>query len=128
MGCYGIGLGRIIACLIENNVIKENGVIKGFVLPENVAPYKLQIIYSDNNKDEAFSLYNYLLENGIQTIIDDRDNLSIGNRIKDTFVLGTPNIIVLGNKFDGKNYEIESIKTGDIKKVSKEEIINLLKK
>ena len=128
MGCYGIGLGRIIACLIENNVIKENGVIKGFVLPENVAPYKLQIIYSDNNKDEAFSLYNYLLENGIKTIIDDRDNLSIGNRIKDTFVLGTPNIVVLGNKFDGKNYEIESIKTGDIKKVSKEEIINLLKK
>ena len=33
MGCYGIGLGRIIACLIENNVIKENDKIKGFALP-----------------------------------------------------------------------------------------------
>ena len=44
MGCYGIGLGRIIACLIENNVIYEDGKLKGFILPFNVAPYKVQII------------------------------------------------------------------------------------
>lgn len=38
MGCYGIGLGKIIACLIENNIIKNNDQIKGFSLPFNVAP------------------------------------------------------------------------------------------
>ena len=45
MGCYGIGLGRIIACLIENNVIKIENKVKGYVLPYNIAPYKVQIIY-----------------------------------------------------------------------------------
>ena len=83
MGCYGIGLGRIIACLIENNVIKENDKIKGFALPYDIAPYKVQIIYNENNKEEGEKLYNYLLQNNINAIIDDRENLNIGNRIND---------------------------------------------
>lgn len=112
MGCYGIGLGRIIACLIENNVIKENGKIKGFVLPFNIAPYKVQIIYSKNNKEEGERLYSYLLQNNVNVIIDDRENLTIGNRINDVYVLGTPKMVVLGNKFDGVNYEVEDVKTG----------------
>ena len=63
MGCYGIGLGRIIACLIENNIIKVEDKIKGFSLPYNIAPYKLQIIFNENNKENAEELYKYLLEN-----------------------------------------------------------------
>ncbi len=113
MGCYGIGLGRIIACLIENNVIKKDEQIKGFVLPYDIAPYKVQIIYNENNKEEAEKLYNYLLENNIPSIIDDRDNLTIGNRINDVYVLGTPKMIILGNKFDGINYEIEDTKNNE---------------
>ena len=113
MGCYGIGLGRIIACLIENNVIKKDEQIKGFALPYDIAPYKVQIIYNENNKEEAEKLYNYLLENNIPSIIDDRDNLTIGNRINDVYVLGTPKMIILGNKFDGINYEIEDTKTNE---------------
>jgi prolyl-tRNA synthetase len=113
MGCYGIGLGRIIACLIENNVIRIDDKVKGFSLPYNIAPYKVQIIYNENNKEEAEKLYNYLLENNIPSIIDDRDNLTIGNRINDVYVLGTPKMIILGNKFDGINYEIEDTKTNE---------------
>ena len=113
MGCYGIGLGRIIACLIENNVIKKDEQIKGFALPYDIAPYKVQIIYNENNKEEAEKLYNYLLKNNIPSIIDDRDNLTIGNRINDVYVLGTPKMIILGNKFDGINYEIEDTKTNE---------------
>jgi len=127
MGCYGIGLGRIIACLIENNVIKENNKIKGFALPYNIAPYKVQIIYNRNNKDKAEKLYNYLLKNNVNAIIDDRENLSIGNRINDIYVLGTPKLIVLGNKFDGINYEIEDIKTKEREFVKLENILNVLK-
>ena len=127
MGCYGIGLGRIIACLIENNVIKNNDKIKGFALPYNIAPYKVQIIYNENNQENAEKLYNYLLDNNINAIIDDREDLSLGNRINDTFVLGTPKLIVLGNKFDGKTYEIEDIKTNEKQTTTYEEIINILK-
>lgn len=124
MGCYGIGLGRIIACLIENNVIKENGKIKGFSLPYDMAPYKVQIIYNETNKEYAEQLYNTLSENNISSIIDDREGLTIGNRINDVYVLGTPKMIILGNKFDGVNYEIEDTKTGEIKSINLDNIIS----
>ena len=126
MGCYGIGLGRIIACLIENNVIREKNKVRGFVLPYNIAPYKVQIIYNENHKKTAEKLYNYLTQNNISTIIDDRENLTIGNKIKDVYVLGTPKMIVLGNKFDGNNYEIEDVKTSSIKLASLDNIANIL--
>ena len=126
MGCYGIGLGRIIACLIENNVIRDNGKLKGFVLPYDIAPYKVQIIYNENNKEAGEKLYNYLLEHNISAIIDDRDNLTIGNRINDVYVLGTPKMIILGNKFDGVKYEIEDVRTNTKEYAELDDIINKL--
>ena len=127
MGCYGIGLGRIIACLIENSIVKENDKLKGFTLPYDIAPYKVQIIYNENNQDSALKLYEYLNKNNIKTVIDDRENLSIGNRINDVYVLGTPKIIILGNKFDGENYEIEDAKTHEIKSAKLDNILDALK-
>jgi len=127
MGCYGIGLGRIIATIIENNVIKENDEIKGFSLPLEIAPYKAQIIYKEDNKEIANNLYNELLKNSVNVIIDDRENLSIGARIKDVYVLGTPYIIVLGNNIKENSYEVENTKTGEKEYLNTNEIINLLK-
>ena len=124
MGCYGIGLGRIIATIIENNVLIKDEKIKGFVIPYNIAPYKVHIVYSEQNKDNAIELYERLLENNIQCIIDDRDNLILGNKINDVALLGTPKLIVLGNKYDNINYEIEDLKTGEKDIVKKENIIN----
>lgn len=112
MGCYGIGLGRILATIIENNLVYKNEKIKGFVIPYEIAPYKVHIIYSENNKNVAENLYDVLSSHGISAIIDDRENLSLGNRINDVSLLGTPKLIVLGNKFDGKNIEIEDIQLG----------------
>ena len=127
MGCYGIGLGRIAACILENNVIKTEKGLKGFYIPYNVAPYKVQIIYNDKNKDEAEKIYKFLTEKNISTIIDDRENLSIGNKINDVYVLGTPKMIILGNKFDGTSYEIEDTKSGEKNIVNINNIINFLK-
>ncbi len=128
MGCYGIGLGRIIACIIENSVIKDGNTVKGFVLPYNIAPYKVQIIYNEKNKEEAEELYHYLNDNNVSAIIDDRDNLTIGNRINDAYVLGTPKLIVLGNKYDSENYEIEDLKTNNKDLINKQDILDYLKK
>ena len=127
MGCYGIGIGRIIACILENNVIKNEKEIKGFSIPYNIAPYKVQIIYNENNKEKAEKLYEYLLNNNINVIIDDRDDLNLGNRINDVYVLGTPKMIILGNKFDGINYEIEDTKTNEKMLVNFENILDELK-
>lgn len=126
MGCYGIGLGRIIACLIENNVISDNDKLKGFALPYDIAPYKIQIIYNEDNKEEAEKLYKYLNDNNVKAIIDDRENLNIGNRINDVYVLGTPKMIILGKKFDGSTYEIEDTKTNEITSTNKNDILNVL--
>ena len=128
MGCYGIGLGRIIACLIENNVIREEGKLKGFSLPLNVAPYKVQIIYKDDKKEKAEEVYNSLLNLGIPAIIDDRNGYSLGNKIKDVYALGTPYIAVFGNNAEGECFEIESTKTGEKLEVNLEQLVSILKK
>ena len=128
MGCYGIGLGRIIATIIENNIIKDNDKIKGFSLPLNVAPYKMQIIYKETKENVAFDLYNYFNERKINTIIDDREGYSIGSRIKDAYILGTPYVIIIGDKFDGINYEIEETKTGNKFTLTKEQIIEFIER
>ena len=128
MGCYGIGLGRIIACIIENNIVKTDDKIKGFALPYTIAPYKVQIIYNENNKDNAEKLYNELTRNNIPAIIDDREGLTIGNRINDVYVLGTPKMIILGNKFDNISYEIENTKDNNKEKNKIEDIIEYFRK
>ena len=124
MGCYGIGLGRIIATSIENNIIAKNNQVKGFSIPLSIAPYKLQIIYKDAQKNKAFGLYNKLQTMGIDCILDDRDNYSIGNRINDTYVLGTPYFTIIGDKFDDINIEIEETLTGNKERVNIDDVNN----
>lgn len=127
MGCYGIGLGRIIATIIENNVIMNEDKINGFVLPYNIAPYKMQIIYKEDKKDIAEELYLKLKENGIDAILDDRADFSLGNKIQDVYTLGTPFFTVIGNKFDGTSFEIENSKTKEKFNVNKDNIMEFFK-
>lgn len=128
MGCYGIGLGRIIACLIENNLLYENDKLKGFALPYSIAPYKVQIIYQTDYQLQAEKLYQQLEEHHISAILDDRKDLGIGNRIKDVYVLGTPKMIVIGKKFDGIHYSVEDTKTGIVDSVNISDIIDYFEK
>ena len=131
MGCYGIGVSRTVATLYESCVINDkNGTPCGFALPKNIAPYKLQIIpkIEDEKKIElAEKIYNTLKENGIDSILDDRENLSIGAKIKDAKVLGTPYILVLGDKMDGDALEVEDIKTGEKTTLDLDGLIKFLK-
>lgn len=127
MGCYGIGLGRIIATILEDNIIYKDDKVKGFSIPYNIAPYKLHIIYNENNEAIAHKIYNKLLDNNIPVIIDDRSDLSLGSRINDVYLLGTPKFIVIGNKFDGTNLEIENTKDGSKESVSLENIVSYFK-
>ena len=130
MGCYGIGVSRTVATLYEACVINDkNGTPCGFALPKNIAPYKLQIIpkIEDTQKVElAEKIYNTLKENGIDSILDDRENLSIGAKIKDAKVLGTPYVLVLGDKMEGETLEVEDIKTGEKTQMNLEEVIKFL--
>lgn len=127
MGCYGMGLGRIIAVILENNILKDDKGIKGFSIPVNIAPYKIQIVYKDDKKEIAEKIYNNLNENQLKAIIDDRDGYSLGNKIKDAYILGTPYIAILGNKCENGMAEIEETATGNKYEVKFDEIGEFLR-
>ena len=132
MGCYGIGISRTVATIYEESVLKdENGKVQGFILPESVAPYKLQIIPKIDNEEkvkEANELYNKLSEKGIGVIIDDRNISSIGVKIKDCKVLGTPYMAVLGDKVETGKVELENVRTGVKEVITVEELIKKFSK
>lgn len=116
MGCYGIGVSRTLAALYEQCVIKdEKWGACGFVLPTSVAPYMLQIIPKVED-EEKMKMAQTIIDQFDYTetvILDDRENISIGAKIKDAKILGTPYIVVIGDKTENKNVVIENVKTGE---------------
>ena len=92
MGCYGIGVSRTLAALYEHCLINdEKWGPCGFVLPESVAPFKIQIVPKMENAEKvelATKLYEQLKARNIGAIIDDRENITIGAKMKDCKVLG----------------------------------------
>lgn len=131
MGCYGIGVSRTVAALYEQCVINdEKWGPCGFVLPKSVAPYLLQIIPKIEDAEKvqiANKLYNRLQEIGINVILDDRENLTIGTKIKDSKVLGTPYLVVIGDKTEGEDLIIENNLTGEKIKAKLNEVEKILK-
>lgn len=129
MGCYGIGVSRTVATIYEASVVNgKDGKPCGFVLPESVAPYKIQIIPKMENEEKmkfAEEIYNIMKEQNVECILDDREKISIGAKIKDCKVLGTPYMIVLGDKSAEDEIEIENVKTGEVKKVTLSELKNM---
>ena len=127
MGCYGIGVSRMVATIYEMSLIRnEKGEIEGISLPYNIAPFKVQIIakMDDAEKvEEANKLYQELKKIGIEAILDDRDNINFGARIKDAKVLGTPYIAIFGGKVEKGSVELEETKTGKSEVIKIEELI-----
>ena len=131
MGCYGIGVSRTLAALYEQCLINdEKWGPCGFVLPESVAPYKVQIVPKMENAEKvelATKLYETLKEKNIGAIIDDRENITIGAKMKDCKVLGTPYLVVIGDKQEGKNIELENMKTGEKEILTIKQLLEKLK-
>lgn len=122
MGCYGIGVSRTLAALCEQNCDGD-----GLIWPENIAPYQLTIIYTHKKKSNAFELYNYLQSNGIKVVIDDRDSLRIGAKIKDWKLFGIPYMLVVGDKSNNDYFELEKRIDGSKEVVSKDNLIDFFK-
>ncbi|HPS19866.1 MAG TPA: proline--tRNA ligase [Candidatus Omnitrophota bacterium] len=107
MGCYGIGVNRILASLIEVSN-DENGI----VWPLSLAPFEVVVIpVNKDDKDviaEADNIYQSLLNDGLDVVIDDRDYKSPGVKFKDADLIGFPFQIVVGKKnLDNGNVEIK---------------------
>ncbi|MBP7344667.1 MAG: proline--tRNA ligase [Clostridia bacterium] len=100
MGCYGIGLGRTLAAVIE-----QYNDEKGIIWPMEVAPYKVYILPTLVNDsliyDMAVRMHNELMAKGIDVILDDRDERP-GVKFNDADLLGIPLRVTVGrNAKDG---------------------------
>ena len=125
MGSYGIGIGRTMAAIVE-----QNHDDKGIIWPENIAPYKA-IILVMSTKDEtqmklANDLYDKLNAAGIETMLDDR-NERPGVKFNDAELIGIPYRITVGKGAPDNIVEFKPRTAETAENISADEIINKLK-
>lgn len=116
MGCYGIGVGRLMACIIESNHDEY-----GPIWPISVAPWQVHICVLKSKKEDmnviGFDIYNKL-KNKYEVIMDDR-NIGPGAQFADADLLGIPVRIVIGER-NIQNGEVEiTTRNKSIKKLVK---------
>lgn len=121
MGCYGIGVNRIMAVAIELHNDE-----KGIIWPLAIAPFQILIIpinYKEANiKKTADNIYEELSGSGVEVLLDDRDE-SAGIKFNDAELIGIPFSIVIGDKGLKKGVvEIKMRETGKALEVKKEEL------
>jgi len=126
MGCYGIGVSRIIAAAIE-----QNHDDKGIVWPASIAPFKIVIIEIDGHKNEsarlyACGLYEKLSAKGIEVVLDDR-NSKLGNKLNDWELIGVPNIVIVGkSEAESKSLTFKKRGQDDKSSLSIEDLIKIV--
>ncbi|MDZ7586698.1 MAG: proline--tRNA ligase [Patescibacteria group bacterium] len=94
MGCYGIGLGRTMATIVE----KFNDD-KGIIWPSSVTPYTVHLI---NLQTDGEKIYQKLLAAGVEVLWDDRENVSAGVKFADADLIGIPVRLVVSEKTKDK--------------------------
>lgn len=97
MGCYGIGVSRVMGVIVE----KFNDE-RGIIWPESVAPFKVHLVALDINDAEiqkdAEKLYKLLQVEGIEVLYDDRENVSAGQKFADSDLIGIPYRVVVSKR------------------------------
>ena len=125
MGCYGIGVGRSVAAAIE-----QNHDDKGIIWPASLAPFEVVVIpigKDDQIKDEAERLYQELLTQGIDVLLDDRPG-SPGVKFKDAELMGIPIQCIVGRTFTSQGkYECVTRHDNEKNEVDASSISNWLK-
>ena len=127
MGCYGIGVTRVLASAIEQNNDKD-----GIIWPASIAPYDVYLCFigkTAETKALAEELNTEIKKAGFETLFDDRQ-LGPGQMFKDADLIGLPIRVVLGERDYQATGEIEVKirKNGETLKVKKEELIPTLQK
>ncbi|MBR1984840.1 MAG: proline--tRNA ligase, partial [Clostridia bacterium] len=123
MGCYGIGLERAVVAIVDKYHDE-----KGLTLPVHLAPFKVDLIYNDKYADIAENVYSELMSNDIETLIDDRKNVTFGVKFKDAELLGIPYKVIIGKNYENNGQvEVESRVGGEKFAVKLEELVSTIK-
>jgi prolyl-tRNA synthetase len=126
MGCYGIGVSRIVAAAIE-----QNHDSRGIVWPAAIAPFQVVVLALNSKKSaqvrsSAESLYANLMSAEIDVLLDDRDNRP-GVMFADADLLGIPHQIVVGERGLEKGIvEYRDRKTGDSREIALDELVQFI--
>jgi prolyl-tRNA synthetase len=127
MGCYGIGVSRVIAAIIE-----KNNDPKGIIWPKEVAPFQIEIVSLHSSKEDetyklAFQYHDDLSQQGIDVLWDDRDETP-GRKFNDADLIGIPLRVTVGKKSltEGK-VELKSRLSGEVTMVEKNGLVDKVK-
>ncbi len=126
MGCYGIGVGRILASVVE-----QNNDDHGLILPMNIAPYNVAIVLINVNDEEqnkyANELHDRLETLGIEVLLDDRDERA-GVKFNDMDLIGIPLRITIGKKFTDGYVEVKNRRSGESEDISINDLVDYISK
>ncbi len=122
MGCYGIGLQRLMGTIAE---LRNDEA--GMIWPESVAPFQVHLISLDKNK-EAGELYEKLVGEGVEVLFDDREDVGAGEKFVEADLIGCPIRVVVSEKtLKEKGVEIKKRSEEKTEIVSKEELMERLR-
>ena len=125
MGCYGIGVSRTLASAIE-----QNNDEFGIIWPTALAPYIVDVIPANVKNEEqvkvAEEIYEALLNDGIDSMIDDRDERP-GFKFKDADLIGFPFKVVSGKRAGEGIVELKIRRTGETLEISKDDVVSTVR-
>ena len=127
MGCYGVGVSRIVAAAIEQNFDD-----RGIIWPEAIAPFSVGILPMNMHKshrvtDIAEQLYKDLNDAGIEVLLDDRKERP-GVMFADMELIGIPHTVVIGDRnIDAGVFEYKNRRTGEKQDIPFDQLLDFLK-
>jgi len=123
MGCYGIGVSRLIAAIIEASHDDA-----GIIWPKEVAPFDVEILPLQANDAESMSLamkyYDQLRKAGVDVLLDDRDE-SAGRKFNDADLVGIPWKVIIGKrKLAEGSVELKNRRTHEVSVINKDQLVS----
>jgi len=131
MGCYGIGISRLLGVIVEANYDKD-----GMIWPEEVAPFTYHLLsLSSGNakidrtiKKQADLFYTKMLKKGIEVLYDDRKDVSNGEKLVDADLLGLPyRIVVSGKTIKNSKFELRERRDRKVKLIKLSDFDKIVK-
>ena len=125
MGCYGIGISRLMGAIVE--VFSDD---KGIIWPKSVSPFDAQLISVDTSKstiERSEEIYQKLQNSGVEVLWDERENVSAGEKFADCDLIGIPVRLVVSKKVGNGKVEWKDRNKAESKIIKVDEAIKRLK-
>ena len=127
MGCYGIGVTRVVAAAIE-----QNHDARGIIWPDAIAPFQVVVVplnasKSQRVKETAERLYNELLAAGVDVLLDDRDERP-GVKFADSELIGIPHRVVVSERgLAAGTFEYRARRATEAENIGRDELLARLR-